>query len=273
MAIDWKNLTIDAIIADPETLVEIKAEYQAEVEAKNSLAKKKAEILDERKKIDRDLQQYRSLQAELEIEDLDTLKDLVIKGKTAGADGGDRDKAFQALKEQRELDRVQAVKDRTALLEKAALEKTELEQRELGLNSRYKQSIIRTQLAIKLSADFNLADDGIALLQREGYTFDLDGDEDSAYEDQTVKLYKKGNTDVDFALDAVVEELKAKEKFAHYFKSSFVGGTGFNGGSKSKTGEENPWAKDTWNRTKQAIISRNNPAKAAQLEKAARVKK
>jgi hypothetical protein len=273
MAIDWNSLTVDAIIANPETLDEIKAEFQSEAELRRGLVKKKDDILDERKRFEKQLQQYQSLQAELEIDDLDTLKDLVIKGKAAGADGGDRDKALQSIREQRELDRAQAVKDRTALIEQAAAERVELEQQQANIRDRYKQAVIRTQLGAKLSADFNLSDDGISLLQREGYAFDLEGDDELAFEDRKLKVYKRGNADVDFAIDVVVEELKAQQKFAHYFKSSFVGGTGYNGSGKSKPGEENPWDKDTWNRTKQVVIRQNNPQKAAQLEKATKLRK
>jgi len=81
-------------------------------------------------------------------------------------------------------------------------------------------------------------------------------------------LYKNGNTAIPFALDDALQSIKSDPSNLNYLKSTFVPGGGFKPVQRSQS-SDNPWI--TGNRTQQMILLRENPSRADQLQKSAKL--
>jgi hypothetical protein len=83
------------------------------------------------------------------------------------------------------------------------------------------------------------------------------------------KVVTKDNVGVTPGVDAVVWLTEQKEKRPHWWGDTKGGGARGNNGSGGSGGSDNPWARETWNMTKQGQLVRENRTRAEQLAKSA----
>jgi hypothetical protein len=271
MAIDWKSLTLDAIASNPDLVEDIKVEAQKLLDEKTALLNSKKEILDEQKKATKQLKVWTQLQEELGLEGADDAKELIMKGKTAGEPGEDQGKALQDLRTQLETERQNHKAAVTNLKQSFEQEKTDLQKAVSEKAQEFKRSIIAQKLHQAIANDFNRPEDGEYVLSREGYQIELEElpeDDRTPLKDRKLVLYKGGNTAIPFALDDALQSIKSDPSNQHYLKSTFVTGGGFNPGQRSQSAD-NPWI--TGNRTQQMLLLRDNPQRAEQLQKSAKL--
>jgi hypothetical protein len=215
------------------------------------LRNKNTELLGEKKALQ---EKYRAIEEKLgakglSIEALDTL-DL-------NASNDEQLKRFQS---QLETERNQFKSSNGELAAKLELANREREQ----LLVRIEQSQVKNQYqqAAKVAGvDADFVDDYYSILQARGIQMYVD--------QETGEVRgKRPNDVVDYTLDTLISNFKGDPSHQRYFAGKFAGGSGTSP-SGGKFGTPNPFHPDSFNLTEQTNMYRQDPTRAAELQKLA----
>lgn len=246
------DLVLDQLdFSDTEAIKAALSEGQTAYKEVGKLRNKNSEILGE-KKVHQE--KYETLRAKLAGKgvEVDRIDDLELNATT--------DETLKKYQKQLEDERTTFNSKNSEL----TLRLDSVSKEREGLLSQIEESKVRSQYSAAAKAsgvDSDFIEDYYLILKARGVDMYIDPESGLA-------RGKRTNDVVDYSLDTLITNFKADPSHQRYFAGKFGGGSGSNA-NQGKQGERNPFDPARPNLTEQLKLERENPNRAAELQRLA----